>query len=78
MADDLPDVVEAVAGLLVEAVLLPDTVLLEVLLLVPNEFLLVVETALTELLFDDEDDEPARMRLLPVVARRDPRYTSLL
>lgn len=78
VADDLPDADGDAVGLLVDAVLLPDVALLEVLLLVPNEFLPVVETDLTELPFDEEDDDPARMRLLPVVVRRDPLYTSLL
>lgn len=65
------------AGLLYAAVLLPETALVDPVLLVPNELLLVVETLLVTLPDDGDDADgfPAITRL-PDVSRRDPLYTS--
>ena len=57
------------AGLLYDAVDLPCTALVDEVLLVPNEFLLVVDTRLTS--FPD-DGELLAMTRLPVVSKREP------
>jgi hypothetical protein len=56
---------------------LPCTCLVEAVLLVPNEFLLVVETRLMLFPFDEDEPDVPAITPLPDVSRRDPLYTSL-